>query len=372
MRDYINIYKVSATLLMLLSAAVMFVACSEDSDSVERDTDMLQLVPYTSEMVESSPATTRAVSLPTGYTEYIGPNSIGVYTTTADEAPEKIRTFLYINNAWNSQVSVTNSTQYYIYGYMPVNDNIKCTISQRDGNNFSKGAVLRFDDPAHLLPPVMAEDFSVITGVLQVPSASPAESLTLTAREFSYVGKPSGSNFVYLMLDHLYSCVRFDFKVNDNYSRLRTIVLKKVRLKTGNSFAYPLVVTMKANEDYTADWGNKTAFTPDFVTLFPRENENKVQLPAASNTDVTKMVKIDGYFAPFTDVANNLVLECEYDVHDADGNLVRKDCKATNKLPTNKIITGLNQRTTLTLTVNPTYLYVLSDPDLDNPTVVVN
>jgi hypothetical protein len=27
---------------------------------------------------------------------------------------------------------------------------------------------------------------------------------------------------------------------------------------------------------------------------------------------------------------------------------------------------------TLLLTVNPTYLYVLSDPDLDNPTITVN
>jgi hypothetical protein len=26
----------------------------------------------------------------------------------------------------------------------------------------------------------------------------------------------------------------------------------------------------------------------------------------------------------------------------------------------------------LTLTVNPTYLYVLSEPDLDNPTITIN
>ena len=378
MRDYINIYKVSATLLMLLSAAVMFVACSEDSDSVERDTDMLQLVPYTSEMVESSPATTRAVSLPTGYTEYIGPNSIGVYTTTADEAPEKIRTFLYINNAWNSQVSVTNSTQYYIYGYMPVNDNIKCTISQRDTeNDFSKGAVLSFNDPAHLLPPVMAEDFSVITGVLQVSSANPTESVNLTSGKFSYKGKASGSNYVCLMLDHLYSCVRFNFQVDDNYSKLRTIVLKEVQLKTENTLAYPLTVTMKADEAHTVTWGTGTSFTTDFVKLFPRVNESEVQLPTVSNTDESKLVKVDGYFAPVADVANSLILDCKYDVYDKKvtqdrpyGNLVRQNCEATNKLP--NLVAGLNQRTTLTLTVNPTYLYVLSDPDLDNPTVVVN
>jgi hypothetical protein len=88
---------------------------------------------------------------------------------------------------------------------------------------------------------------------------------------------------------------------------------------------------------------------------------------------------VDGYFAPFQDdIANALVLRCTYDVYDKnvttehpDGNLVRANCVAENKLPENRVTAGVNQRTLLTITVNPTYLYVLSDPDLDNPTITI-
>ena len=367
MRNYIYIYKVRALLLMLL--AVVLGSCSDDSDKVGGESDLLQLVPYTNGMVDFTPSTTRAVTLPTGYTEYTGPNSIGVYTTTASEAPDKVRTFSYVNSAWNSQVSVTNTMQYYIYGYMPVNDNITCSISNlSESTSYADGAVLSFTD----LPPVMAEDFSVVTGIQQVSSATPTESVNLTAGNFSYVGRASGSNFVCLMLDHLYSCVRFNFKVDDTYSNLRTIKLKEVKLKTVNLFTYPLTVTMKAGDAYTVTWGNGTSSTPDFMTLFAPENGSEVKLPSVSDTDVEHAVKVDGYFAPFADVANNLVLKCTYDVYDKEGNLIRTGCEAENKLPANRIVAGPNQRTTLTLTVNPTYLYVLSDPDLDNPTVVIN
>ena len=64
--------------------------------------------------------------------------------------------------------------------------------------------------------------------------------------------------------------------------------------------------------------------------------------------------------------------KCTYDVYDKEGNKTRANCVAENKLPADQIVAGLNKRTTLTLMVNPTYLYVLSDPDLDNPTVVIN
>ena len=79
-----------------------------------------------------------------------------------------------------------------------------------------------------------------------------------------------------------------------------------------------------------------------------------------------------------TDVADNLVLQCTYDVYDKnvttehlDGNLVRANCVAENKLPENRVKAEVNQRTLLTITVNPTYLYVLSEPDLDNPTITI-
>jgi hypothetical protein len=70
-------------------------------------------------------------------------------------------------------------------------------------------------------------------------------------------------------------------------------------------------------------------------------------------------------FAP--NLSNNLTMVTTYDVYDRKGNLIRKNCTATNKVP--NLEAARAQQVQLNLTVNPTYLNVLSDPDLDNPTV---
>ena len=71
-----------------------------------------------------------------------------------------------------------------------------------------------------------------------------------------------------------------------------------------------------------------------------------------------------------------LELTSTYDVYDRKGNLVRENSKATNTIPLD-IFSGQSEfyrgsRYTITLTVNPTYLYVLSEDELDSPTLVVN
>ena len=364
MRDYINIYKVRARLLLML-ATVLLAACSDDSDRVDGETDVLQLVAYSQGMTDLELMKTRGI--PSGYDEYTGPNSIGVYTTSADEAPSSIRTFSYVIDQWKSLVNVKNHETYYIYGYMPASSDINCIVSKREGMDYTYGAVLTFSE----LPPVLAEDFCVVTGVQQLDNKT--DEVNLTPGVFTFTGKQTGSNFACLMLDHLYSCVMFKFLVKSDYDKLRTIKLTKVELKTTQQISYPLEVTMIAGENnYTVAWSDATTFSNDFVSL---------SLPVSEDGDIilsaTTPKEVEGYFVPKSEVASNLVLRCTYDVYDKNvteehpkGNLVRSNCVAENKLPA--LLAGPNKRTVLTLTVNPTYLYVLSEPDLDNPAVVVN
>ena len=73
----------------------------------------------------------------------------------------------------------------------------------------------------------------------------------------------------------------------------------------------------------------------------------------------------------------SFVLTSVYDVYDKQGNLVRKECTAQNKLEISTLFDGQDAtkpgwRYNVEMTIVPTYLYVLSEPDLDNPTVVVN
>lgn len=365
-----ELYRYKVRMLLLLMMAAVLVACSDDADSVEGETDTLQLVPYTHGRTEVSPSSTRAVTLPTDdYSPYLGPNTIGVFTTTTDGDAPDVRTFWFENGHWNSRVNVINSKTYYIYGYMPVKEDIHCEISQISGKDYSQGAVLTFTN----LPPVLAEDFSVVSGVLQVNSSNlDNEEGSLAAGNFRYDGKASGSNFVCLMLDHLYSAVQFKFLVKDTYNELRTIKLKKVEMMTDDQLTYPLTVTMKDQDQvgYEVSWGTGTTLSNDYISLYTNDDGETL------STSVENATLVNGYFAPMSDVASKLKLRCTYDVYDKDvttehpdGNLVRENCTAVNKL---SLTYGPNQRTKLTLTVNPTYLYVLSDPDLDNPTIVVN
>ena len=78
-----------------------------------------------------------------------------------------------------------------------------------------------------------------------------------------------------------------------------------------------------------------------------------------------------------------LVLTSVYDVYDKnvtpehpDGNLLRENFKTTNimvlkDLLTEQTTTKRGYRYTINMTIQPTYLYMLSEPDLDNPTVVM-
>ena len=83
--------------------------------------------------------------------------------------------------------------------------------------------------------------------------------------------------------------------------------------------------------------------------------------------DKTTPLDINACFAPT--LSDNLTLVSTYDVYDRKGNLIRENSTATNKLPDLAAVRG--QRVLLNMTVNPTYLYVLSEPDLDNPTITI-
>ena len=68
----------------------------------------------------------------------------------------------------------------------------------------------------------------------------------------------------------------------------------------------------------------------------------------------------------------NVTLKTTYDVYDRKGNLVRKDCEVYNNLTSllSSITPQAGYKYTLNLVVKPTYLYHLSDGDIDNPTIV--
>lgn len=345
-------------------AALLFVGCTADDDTAVQQEDTLQLAAYTRSYTD---ITTRAVP---GYSPFEpeGVTSIGIYMTPADEGDPALEYFSYNGFKWQSNIGV-KARQYYIYGFMPgdVINKSNCSITPLSAD-YANGAVLTLDG----LKPISKTDVCVVVGVggTTEPSTDKnANNAQLGSFLYDGTGKGKGQHYVNLLMDHIYSCLQFKMKVAEQYAQVRTIKLKRMELKSSKISATKAVITLTANTTGAnpvtkVTWDTPTGETGMSMVLFESE-EGK----ALSST--TELVLSGNIIPGCTDV---LSLVTTYDVYDRKGHLVRKDCVATNKLPSSLVLSTLKagERQPVALTVAPTYIYVLSDPDLDNPTLTFN
>ena len=163
-------------------------------------------------------------------------------------------------------------------------------------------------------------------------------------------------------MDHLYAAALFRLKIDAEYAQLRTIKLKTMTLSTDNG-SVNATITLTHND---------TGASPISGVVFAPSGSSEDFLvfnsDAGTALDKDTPVDINTCFAPT--LSNNLTMVTTYDVYDRNGKLIRQNCTATNKLPNLDATRG--QKVQVNMTVNPTYLYVLSDPDLDNPTITID
>ena len=363
MRRYDIYNKVRASIVLLMGCLV-FGCTSDNEEGQDQQDDTLQLVAYT----RSYDDITRAA----GYNPFTpdGVTSIGIFMTTSPTGlPDRVGYFTYNGHEWHSNISL-KSGDYYIYGFMPgdiVNiepDKVSDAISPL-GGDFKNGAVMTLDG----LKPVSKTDVCVIVGVNGVTSPSAANDAS--PGQFGYTTQPKGQNYVNLLMDHIYSCLQFRMQVEDSYSVLRTIKLKRMELQTAKISATKATITLTANttNPLSIAWDTPTASTGMSITIFESEEGEEKALPSVA--DAAPLLLSGNVIPGCTD---DLSLKCTYDVYDRKGNLVRKDCVSTNKLPSSLDIKYLKagERQPIELTVAPTYLGVLSDPDLNNPDITFN
>ncbi|MBQ0056292.1 MAG: hypothetical protein KBT20_01435 [Bacteroidales bacterium] len=305
--------------------------------------------------------------------------------------------FSYLEtNSWETTVGVRPES-YYIFGYMPSNlGSLSVTTSKRTGS-WADGCVMHFKD----LNTVTPADVCVVVGVLKAtvthedPSdpespvilanidADPADPNDnhLTQGIYSYRGTEH-DNYVYLLLDHLYTNVNLELSLDPNYATLRTIVLRQIKMKAKN-IKDVVDVDVTLTNSPTSPIQN-IQFPPDFTSsgnvdalIYPRSDEDGMIV----SSDPEHPTSVPGYFAPGMTTAS-FEFEFHYDVYDKDGedllsdpehpvfgNCVREGCIAVNKwtLPGSGVQNGKSFK--VKATIKPTYLFMLSNPDLDNPTI---
>ena len=208
------------------------------------------------------------------------------------------------------------------------------------------------------LPSVSSQDICFVVGVQHMTEATGTKDIKLG--QFAFTGVQD-HNFINLQMDHIYAAVCFQMTIGTEYAQLRSIKIRKMELQTTNATATATVVleanTINASPVQSATYTDLTG-TQSSATFF--DSTEGVELDATTLTEATCC------FVP--SLSNSLKLVTTYDVYDKKGNKV-SERTATNALPNLNASRG--QRVTLALTIAPTYLYQLSDDDLDNPPIKV-
>ena len=306
--------------ILLIAVAVLLNACSSGDSGAQPDpTDdkpvqkEIQVMTYASQFAET--ALSRRATL-TGFSAYTPDKTtnMGIYMLLpADWATPKEEKIIYTNK-WHAYFTISN------------------------------------------IKPITTDDICIITGVKAADEG-------LKEGQFSWYWPIGDDNYkIYILMDHLYAAVLFRLKIDAEYASLRTIKLKTMTLSTDNG-SVNATITLTHNNTGASPISNvnfAASGSSDAVLVFNSD--------AGTALDKDTPVDINACFAPT--LSNNLTIVTTYDVYDRKGNLIRENSTATNKLPDLAAVRG--QKVQVNLTVNPTYLYVLSEPDLDNPTIKIN
>ena len=345
---YIKEHICCVTLLTMMLSVMggLLTACSNDDASKENG-NTLQIVGFT-----------RAGEATTADNAY-SPLKLYFYSTDDDQQTGQ---FFYNGTIWRSAIEVTAGHKYSVYGYAPANSGT-CDVTSISHS----GATLEISD----LTTVNAEDVCIVVGVQQLDNSSTAKNIPLG--KFDFEGQ-NGQNYINVLVDHIYASLQCQFKVDATYNAIRSIHVKKLELATTKT--YPtgtMTVILAANEIQSnpitsLEWTLVGGEPKAPITIF-EVNENVPEI--VLSTDWSTPFGM-GCYVPSTDVTGGMTLITTYDIYDSKGNLIREGCTASNQVGNKLAGHTRGQRVTLRINVAPTYLYQLSDPDLDNPEFTVN
>lgn len=333
--------------ILLMAMTMLLNACSSDESGAQTVTTgeepvgkQVQLMTYAPYFTEKE-APRRA---PSGFTAYTPEKvtDIGIYMLESTTAPYTENYIRYATK-WYAHFDVDANKTYTVYGYMPKITGMSSSLSSVTPD----GATLTING----IKPVTADDICIITGVKETDTG-------LKEGQFHWSMANANDNFyMYLLMDHLYASVKFSLIVSEEYAQLRTIKLKTMTLKTDKA-SVDAQVTLTHNTEGTSPITSVTYNTSTGDNC-AAEIFNDAEGQALSSTTP---IAVSACFVPT--LSSDLTLFSTYDVYDSKGNLIRANCEATNKIPNLEASRG--QRVQLNMKVDPTYLYVMSDKDLDN------
>lgn len=391
-------------LLLCLMSGLLLEACSGDSASDSRtdhsssnrvvrlSAGARQYHVDDAEMA-SAPGLTRAVTYPnpsSDWTTITPSDNMLVFVAKDKENPSPSdvlsRLFYSMTTDWQSNITITDAgldNNYLIYGFMPIDaENVSISLLSPN-TNYKAGTTMSIKG----LKVLTQTDPCVIVGVGKQETSTSDVTLKWGTFDFTFKeGTSDVTDYMSILLDHIYSRYHFKVKIDADYAQLRTIKITKMTLEALSNDGTQTLGTVNATVNIQANTTNSNplssvTFTRNagarMVTLFDKKT--------TTNTSYTEGIVLDKSKTDFQEAGFCLApgdqrifrLTTEYEVYDRENKQIRtntvsntfntanfKDKKITNTAP------GLEH--TIQIIVNPTYFYVLSDSDLDNPPFDIN
>ena len=301
----------------------------------------------------------------------------GYLTFKKNREPAYIPTIFNYNdedgtNVWTSRIALQDD-QYYLYGYMPKGVVGSDVTIEPVSNDYINGAVLTLKN----LNAVSPDDICVIVGVGQYKDTPPDMSGKLGT--FGFDSHAENGDNIYLLVDHIYAGMHFKMKLDETYDQLRQIKIKSMTMMPAVSTG-AAVETVDAEVTLTA---NTAGTNPVTSVVFTNRKTSASPTPSVLYEGEGKFLSTsDKEFLAClcpttTSTGGKYILETVYDVYDkkggtdGKGRVIRENERAQNIISLKDALSA-GQIFTVNITVQPTYLYMLSDPDLDNPTFIVN
>lgn len=321
--------------ILIMAVILLLAACSQDNSE---------------EQPQEPDAALRLTAVTRALPDEPENSNIRIFLTNGTTATEGM--FKYLGgSSWTTQLKLKSGTRtYQLYGYMP--DNAEFVPSLSDWND--NGAVLHIQK----LPPIAEQDYCIVTGVRQ--AADENDKTPAVRGTFSFEYNSQRENYINLFFDHLYSHIVFCMKVGEEYNAVRTIKIKRMKLKVADISHYNANVTLTKDVGISSVEHSSTAGTGT-RELTIRDEE--LTLTTTSTTVCS------GYIIPATTTTlfDKTSLVIEYDIYDKRGNKIAERT-ATNSLANPLAELERGEERTLQINIDPSYLYDLS---LNDPPIVV-
>ena len=395
--------------LLCFMTGLMLSACSQDSASERLETPtpdsptpetsnrLLRLTAATRQFSQgddqsSAPSITRAVTYPsttvwTPFTENC--NMLAFIAKqksnpASDDVISRLLSYTSASNDWQANIARLDANlDYRIFGFSPIDaanssDNVSMSLLP-SSTNYAVGAQLTISG----LKVLTLSDPCVIVGVT-APDVNNNYNLQWGKFDFTFKeGTIDVTDYIGILLDHIYSRYNFSIKIDADYAQLRTIRVTKMTLEALDDGTQVLgsvtaTVSIQANttntNPITSVTYSRNAGTRS-VTIFDKTDNATYPNGIVLDKNATNFQQAGFCHAPGDQ--RWFRLTTQYEVFDRQGKHIRTNT-AVNTFNTanfkgNKITsTAPGMEHTIQIVVNPTYLYMLSDWDLDNPTMTVN